>query len=141
MASTEAVRDYLLSTRRAWVERVLDCATAVAASWEASSVGERDRVVGPFRAALDRSGTLDTAPTVLTGCVQAAGTQLRAQPVAGPPYVVVTGEGLVLRATLEAGRLVVRVAPFAVRRDPRRYVHAAPTPETAVTVDCRPSRP
>jgi hypothetical protein len=141
MTTTEAVRDHLLSGRRAWVERVLDCATAVAASWDGSSVGERDRVVGPFRAALGRSGALDTAPTVLAECVQAAGTQLRAQPVAKPPYVVVTGAGLVLRATLEETRLVVRVAPFAVRRDPRRYVHTASAPETAVAVDCRPAPP
>ena len=130
----DAVRDHLRSERRAWVERVLDCAAAVAEPWDEPSVSDRDRVVEPFRAALDRSGVLAAAPTVLTACVAAAGERLPTQPVAGPPYVVVTGEGLVLRATLADARLVVRVAPFAVRRRPTRYVHAAPTPETAVQV-------
>lgn len=130
-----AVREHLLSERRAWVERVVDCAEAVAATWDGSTVRDRERVVGPFRAALDRTGVLAAAPTVLAECVAAAGERLDAQPVAAPPYVVVTSEGLVLRATLSDVRLVVRLAVFAVGRDPVCYRRAGRTPEAVVTVD------
>ncbi|WP_255198457.1 hypothetical protein [Halorarius litoreus] len=131
----DPVRDHLLGERRAWVERVLDCADAVADSWPDERVSDRERVVTPFRAALDRTGVLAAAPTVLDECVTAAGGQLRAQPVASPPYVVVTSEGLVLRATLDDGRLVVRVRAFEVGRDPVGYRRGAQPPEDAVVVE------
>jgi len=133
---TAAVREYLLSERRSWVETVCDCATATAAGWDGDATADRERVVPPFRAALDRAGVLAAAPDVLTGCVAAAGTTLAADPVAGPPYVVVTGEGLLLRATLDA-RLLVHVRTFALRRGPDgpRYVRVGETPEAAVDVE------
>jgi len=133
---TGAVREYLLGERRPWVETVCDCATATAAGWDGDATADRDRVVPPFRAALDRAGALAAAPDVLTGCVAAAGADLPADPVPGPPYIVVTGEGLLLRATLE-GRLLVRVRTFTLRRGPDgpRYVRAGETPEAAVDVE------
>ncbi|WP_255151390.1 hypothetical protein [Halorarius halobius] len=129
----DPVRTHLLDERRGWVQRTLDCADAVAADW-ADGVRDRERVVGPFRAALDRAGVLETAPAVLAECVAADGRELAARPVAKPPYVVVTGEGLLLRATLDGGRLLVRVRAFAVDRDPVRYRRAAATPAEAVGV-------
>jgi len=142
----EAVRDHLLADRREFVERVLACGRAVAAGWEASgdpsggdraTTADRDRVVPPFRAALDRARLLDRAPGILRECVAVAGADLQADAVAAPPYVVVTTTGLVLRATLPDGRLVVRIEPFAVSRDPVRYRLAAPEPEPAVSVERR----
>jgi hypothetical protein len=118
----------------------------VAAGWEASgdlsggdraTTADRDRVVPQFRAALDRAGLLDRAPGILRECVAVAGADLQADPVPAPPYVVVTTTGLVLRATLPDGRLVVRVEPFAVSRDPVRDRLAAPEPEPAVSVERR----
>jgi hypothetical protein len=131
-----AVREYLLGERRAWVETACDCATATAAGWDGDATADRDRVVPPFRAALDRAGALAAAPDVLSGCVAAAGATLAADPVAGPPYVVVTGEGLLLRATLDT-RLLVRVRTFTLRRGPDgpRYVRVGETPEAAVRVE------
>jgi len=49
--------------------------------------------------------------------VEATGYDLRASPVAGPPYVVVTSCGPVLRATIDPGRLVIRFDAFEVVRD------------------------
>lgn len=131
-----AVREHLLGERRPWVETVCDCATATAAGWDGDSTADRERVVPPFRAALDRSGALAAAPDVLSSCVAAAGAELPADPVAGPPYVVVTGEGLLLRATLDV-RLLVRVRTFTLRRgaDGPRYVRTGETPEDAVVVE------
>jgi hypothetical protein len=46
-----------------------------------------------------------------------------APPVAAPPYVVVTSEGVVLRATIPDGRLVVTLRVFDVERGAEtRYV-------------------
>lgn len=126
---TAPARRHLLDARRAFVEGVLDCAAAV----ETPATGRR-AVVGPFREALGRRDLLTTAPTVLAECVAAAGGDLQATPVADPPYVVVTSTGLALRATLDGGRLVVRVDPFAVERDPVQYVRRGDAPEDAVSV-------
>ncbi|MFC7176570.1 hypothetical protein [Halosegnis marinus] len=133
---TAAVRDRLLGDRRAWTEAVLECAAAVAAGWDGDATTDRERVVPPYRAALDRAGVLDAAPAVLRECVAAAGGSLAADPVAAPPYVVVTGEGLLLRATLDT-RLLVRVRAFRLVADGerRRYERAATTPEEAVVVE------
>jgi hypothetical protein len=147
----EAARARLLDEHRGFVERVLDCGRAVAAGWEGSNgdtdgetsgdavatTPDRSRVVPPSRAALDRAGLLDRAPGILRSCVAAAGGDLQANPVAAPPYVVVTSTGLVLRATLPDGRLVVRIEPFAVDRAPTRYRLRAVEPAAAVSVERR----
>ncbi len=133
-----AVREHLCGPRRAWVQGALDCAEAVVAGWPGDSTTDRTQVVPPYRATLDRAGVLGTAPTVLTECVAAAGGELSVDPVAAPPYVVVTGEGLLLRATLDE-RLLIRVRAFRLRRGaagtPPRYERAATDPEAAVTVE------
>jgi hypothetical protein len=137
----DAAREHLLTDRRGVVEATVECADRVAAAWPEAGTTDRGRVVEPLRAALSEAGLLGTYPSVLAECVAAAGGTLRAEPVAAPPYVVVTGLGPVLRATLEAGRLVVTLAVFDVERGsgggPPRYVRAAATPEAAVGVEVR----
>jgi hypothetical protein len=133
------VRAHLLGERRELVATVLDCADAVAASWDGPATTDPDAVTGPLRAALDRAGVLAELPAVLRECVAAAGGRLQADPVAAPPYVVVTSVGPVLRATLDTGRLVVTLQVVRVERDGNgpRYVRDAPTPEAAVDVQIR----
>lgn len=90
---------------------------------------DRDAVVGPLRAALQRAGLLDRFPVVLTDSVRAAGFSLPASPVPAPPYVVVTSRGPVLRATVDAGRLVVTFEVFTVERgETVRYVRTTDDP-------------
>lgn len=136
-----AAREHLLDDRRGVVERTLECADAVAAPWPDEGTTDRGAVVGPLRAVLSKAGLLGTYPSVLAGCVAAAGGELRAEPVPHPPYVAVTGLGPVLRATLDAGRLVVTLAVFDIARDGRsgrpRYVRGAGTPEAVVGVEVR----
>ncbi|ELZ67522.1 hypothetical protein C457_11782 [Haloferax prahovense DSM 18310] len=93
------------------------CATAVAAEWDGDSVADRERVMPPFRRALDGSGALSRLPRALADAVTATGRPMAAPPVASPPYVVVTGEGVVLRANLGEERLVVLLRAFEVVRD------------------------
>lgn len=154
-----AVREHLLVDRRGVVEATIECADVVAASWseggttgEGSIAGEttsggttdREAVVGSFRTLLSETGLLDAYPSVLAECVAAAGGELRAEPVAAPPYVAVTSVGPVLRATLAPGRLVVTLAVFGVEQSGEnghpRYVRVARTPEAAVEVEIRDSR-
>lgn len=99
------------------VEHVDACADAVAASWDGNVVDDAAAVSVPLEACLDEAGVLDELPDVLAGAVDAAGAELQAPPVASPPYVVVTSRGPMVRATLDAGRLVVRFDAFRVTED------------------------
>ncbi|ELZ35016.1 hypothetical protein C474_01607 [Halogeometricum pallidum JCM 14848] len=107
------------------------CADAVATEWngggddhtpgETSSAHsprttDRDAVVPAFQRALDAAGLLAHLPRVLSDLVTAAGRPMPAPPVAAPPYVVVTSEGVLLRASLGDGRLVVSLRVFDIDR-------------------------
>lgn len=106
-----------------------DCADRVAATWPPGGTTDRGAVVEPFRACLRERGLLARTPAAVAGMVDAAGFALPARPVPGPPYVAVTGEGLVLRATVDAGRLVATLGVFAVQRgEETRYVRATGGP-------------
>lgn len=139
MVATEAVREHLLGERRALVEGVLACADRVAADWDCDGTTDRAAVVDPFESLLTASGLTETFPTLLAECVDRAGATLPARPVAAPPYVVVTSEGVVLRATLPDGRLVVTLRTFDVDRSGERprYVRGPTEPESAVSVAFR----
>lgn len=128
MSVEGSVRAYLLDEHRPLVEAVLSCAEAVEGA-------DDDRLGRYLEVCLRESGVHEQLPGVLAGAVAAAGEELRAQPVAGPPYVVVTGVGPVLRATLDAGRLVVTVETF--EKGPSGYVRAGTTPEEALVVEVR----
>ncbi|THE63327.1 hypothetical protein D8Y22_18670 [Salinadaptatus halalkaliphilus] len=92
------------------------CGDAVADPWDSSRTTDRGAVTARLEAALEESGLLSRLPRVLADVVAATGYALQAQPVAGPPYVVVTSRGPILRATIEPGRLVVRFDVFDVVR-------------------------
>ncbi|MFD1512892.1 hypothetical protein [Halomarina rubra] len=122
------VREYLLAERHAVWQATLDCADALAETGDTSA----DR----FERVLREYGVVDALPGVLAGAVEALGAQLPAEPVAAPPYVVVTRAGPVARATLpDRGRLVLSVEAFE-RRD-GEWVRAGETPEEALTVELR----
>ncbi|KTG27217.1 hypothetical protein [Haloferax profundi] len=111
------------------------CADAVVAEWDGDSVADRDRVVPPFARALDGSGALSRLPRALADAVTATGRPMPAPPVAAPPYVVVTGEGVVLRATVGDERLVILLRTFDVTSDEsERYVR---TGDVSIEVEVR----
>lgn len=103
---------------RPLVAAVNDCADQVAEPWDTSRTTNPDRVVVPLRAALESVDLLEQLPRLLADAVDAAGCELQAQPVPAPPYVIVTSRGPVLRATIDPGRLVIRLDTFEVVRDP-----------------------
>ena len=138
--TADAAREHVLAEHAAVVETVVDCADAVAAGWEGDSTADREAVVPPLRATLDRAGVLDRLPAVLAGAVRAAGFDLAAPPVAAPPYVALMSRGPLLRATVGDRRLVVALAVFGIDRDGAdgaRYRRTGGTPEAVVEVDLR----
>jgi hypothetical protein len=137
----DAAREHLLTDRREVVEATVECAARIAAGWPRAGTTDREQVVEPLRAVLSEAGLLGVYPSVLAECIAAAGGELRAEPVAVPPYVTVTSVGPVLRATLDAGRFVVTLAVFDVEREAGdgrpRYVRGATTPEATVSIEVR----
>ena len=93
------------------------CADAVADARASTETNEVESPRDGLQAALEATGVIGTLPAVLVTAVDAAGFELRAQPVPAPPYVVVTSRGPMLRATIDPGRLVVRFDVFEVGRD------------------------
>lgn len=128
------VRDHLLSNHFETLDSTIDCADAVAESLDGPATG-REEIVSPLKAILDHAGVLETYPAVLVSAVDALGESFPAVPVAAPPYVTITGTGPVLRASLPSGRVVIRLAVFALERDPKRYVRVGTVPEEILVVE------
>jgi hypothetical protein len=129
-----AAREYVREERADVVAAVATCADAVADSWDRDWTDDASDVADRLEACLSENGVLGVLPGVLADAADAAGGELQAAPVAAPPYVVVTSRGPMLRATLDAGRLVVRFDVFRVTDD-GRYERAAD--ESPAVVDVR----
>ncbi|MCF2239616.1 MULTISPECIES: hypothetical protein [Halobacterium] len=99
---------------------VLAAVGAAADAVDAAAASSGPQLGAALESRLTDRGVLASLPGVLAAAVAAAGGELPAEPVAAPPYVVVTGRGPVLRATLDAGRLVVELRVFALT-DANRY--------------------
>ncbi|QLG62435.1 hypothetical protein [Halorarum salinum] len=122
------VRERILSEHADLLGTTADCAEAVAAGWGGDATADREAVVPPLRAALERSGALGRLPEMLSTAARALDATLPAEPVAAPPYVVVAATGPVVRATFpDRGRLVVEVRVVRVERggDGPRYRRVA----------------
>ncbi|WP_435332808.1 hypothetical protein [Haloarchaeobius sp. TZWWS8] len=132
---TVAARKHLQRTHADLFDAVWDCADAVAESWD-DEPSQREAVVVPFTALLRKRDLLTRLPAVLADAVDAAGYELAAEPVAAPPYVVVTSTGPVCRATVSEGRLVVSLNCFDIDRgaDGVRYVRRSGDARTALEI-------
>ena len=134
MSRESVVCESLLENHEELLTATLACADGVAESWDGDATTDRKRVVEPFERALGGAGIVARLPALLVDAVDALGEDLPAEPVAAPPYLVVTTVGPVLRATLSSARLVVTIRAFAIERDPTRYVRGAATPAAALAV-------
>lgn len=132
------VHEHLLSEHRTLITTVLACADSVAEPAD-RSLSPAD----PLYEQLDRANVIERLPTVLADTVTLLGSPLTAEPVAAPPYVVVTSVGPIMRATLEDRRLVITIEAFRVNRDwdkdrdTHRYVRTTGTPADLLTVEIR----
>lgn len=133
--SPDRIRRYV-RTEYADVLRTIDaCADAVSSDRGEPLGRKREAIVEPFRSALEASGVLAELPGVLAAVVAETGHDLPAPPAAAPPYVVVTSTGVLLRATLPPGRLVIAIEPFAVSRDETPTYRRRPTLGVDVRVE------
>ena len=115
---TSAVRDSLVERYPGVVDAVRECAAAAAtAATDDAGRTDTSAVRRGIESRLRSVGVWDGLPSVLADCVERTGRRLRATPVAAPPYVAPTATGVVLRATLDTGRLVVAVDALSVERE------------------------
>lgn len=138
MTGTESrVAERIRTTHRETLTEIRDVADELVET-TGRRVDDSQAIVEPLRAAFDERNLLGRLCDVLVTGVAATGAQLQAEPIAGPPYVVVTSRGPLCRGTLTDGRrLVIEVRLFAVGRRPRSYSYLAPTPADCVTVSLR----
>lgn len=131
-----AVRRRLLADHQDTLAGVVDAADAVAADHDGPAA-DAEGVTGPLSAALERRSLLEPLLAVLATAADAVGTDLPHEPAAAPPYLTVTSRGPVLRATTDAGRLVVVGGVFAVERSGEsvRYVRTGDRPAEVLTVE------
>lgn len=125
--SPDRIRRYV-RTEYADVLGTIDaCADAVSSDCGEPLGRKRTAIVEPFRSALEDSDVLAELPAVLADVVDEIDHDLPAPPAPAPPYVVVTSTGVLLRATLPPGRLVIAIEPFAVSRDDTPTYRRRPT--------------
>ncbi|WP_408958803.1 hypothetical protein [Natrinema sp. 74] len=113
-----AARRRIQTEHASVVDGIDACADAIADPWDTARTTDNRAVADGFQRTLEETGVLAALPGVLADAVDAAGYELRAAPVPAPPYVVITSQGPVLRATIDPGRLVIRFNAFEVVRDP-----------------------
>lgn len=92
----------------------------------------RQVVTTRLKRALREAGAFPEFVGVVWTAADALDTELPAEPVAAPPYVVVTARGPMVRATVEPGRVVVLVRCF--ERADEGYVRGEATGADAVEV-------
>lgn len=136
---TDTVHEYLVAEHAEVIEAVRECAVAAAtAGVDDAGRSDTNAVRRGTEVCLREAGVWEGLPSVLVGCVELTGERLGATPVPAPPYVAATATGVVLRATLGAGRLVVAVDALAVDREREggtSGVRLRPRPDDVPTTD------
>ncbi|PSP78103.1 hypothetical protein BRC81_08640 [Halobacteriales archaeon QS_1_68_20] len=131
MNVADRAREHLLTTRGDLVETVLSCADDVAAAVDEPA--DRETVTAALEHALEDETAFPRFVDAIHTTAETLKFDLPADPVAAPPYVVVTARGPMLRVTVDQGRLVVLLRAF--ERTPEGYVPAGRSPDAAVEVE------
>ena len=109
-------------TDLAAVDRAAD---AVADEWAGETTTDRTAVADALESRLRADGTADALLGIVATVADALDTTPPAEPVARPPYFVVTGEGPMVRVSLDDPpvRVVVLLRAFQVDSDGRGAVY------------------
>lgn len=116
----DRVRSRLLTHHRTLLRSIVDSAGDVTAD-SGGETTDRSAVVEALERELTARRVLPRVPAVIEDLASAAGLSLAAPPVAAPPYVTVTGGGLVIRLPTSTQRVVITVRTFWIGRNPPRY--------------------
>ena len=119
----DRIRDRLLNRHRPVLRSIVTAAEAVETHWAGESTEDRVAAVAALERELEHDGVLHLIPGVMYDLASTASLSLAAPPVAAPPYVTVTGVGVVIRLPSETQRLVITVHLFRIDRNPTRYRH------------------
>jgi hypothetical protein len=134
----QQVHQQVLAEHRETVAGAVDAGAAVASAVERRPVTDGDRLRRPLEARLRERGLTTQLLGLLTTGADALDTRIAAEPVPGPPYLVVTSRGPLCRGTLTGGRrLVIELAVFAVERHPPNYRFRDPTAEECLQISLR----
>lgn len=126
----------ILETHGDLIGAVIDSAAELAGVIDSWPVSDPETIRVPLEQSLRADGLLDPLLGMLETGAGALGETIQGQPVAAPPYLVVTSRGPMCRGTLSNGRrLVIELRLFAVE-GPRTYRFRAPDPESCLRVQC-----
>jgi hypothetical protein len=117
----DRIRDRILKRHPSILRSIVDVAGAVASDWEAESIDDRSAAVDALEQELENRDVLQRIPGMIHDLASAVGLSLAAPPVAAPPYVTVTGAGVVIRITCSTLRIVITVQLFCIGRNPTQY--------------------
>lgn len=128
----------ILDTHGDLIVAVIDSATELAGVIDSWPVSDSEMIRVPLERSLRADGLLVSLLDMLDTGAEALGETIQGQPVAAPPYLVITSRGPMCRGTLSNGRrLIIELRLFAVEGHPRRYRFRAPDPETCLRVQCQ----
>ena len=115
-ASRERLEARIESAFAEQLAAVADAASTVADEWDGTRTRDRSAVVEPLERRLRDDGTAEALLAVTELVADSLDRPLPADPVAQPPYFVVTGEGPMVRVSFDEPpvRVVVLLRAFAV---------------------------
>jgi hypothetical protein len=138
VAYVQQVHQQVLAEHRETVAGVVDAGAAVASAVERRPVTDGDRLRRPLEALLRERGLTAQLLGLLTTGADALDAEIAAEPVPGPPYLVITSRGPLCRGILtDDRRLVVELAVFAVERHRPVYRFRDPTAEECLQLSLR----
>ena len=133
------LRTAVRSAFEAELTAVARAATAVSESWDGTATTDRTAAVDRLAERLRANGTAERLVGVVRTVADTLDTQLPAEPVAEPPYYVVTGEGPMVRVSLPEldRRVLVTVQVFRVESGGQsaRYRRLADAPQVRVSLE------
>lgn len=119
MNPAQVVESHVRETFSGTLTAIETAVQGATTGWPAGGVTDASRVRRDIRRALGASDVHQHLPTILESAIRELDASIPARPVAAPPYVVVTSEGVLLRATLADARLVITLQ--VVTREAGRY--------------------
>jgi len=112
-ASTDdSIVAYVRAEYGSVLDAVEDAADRAVATWPTPTVADGGRVRSSLRRAMAEHDLHEQLPALLETVVGRLGATMRTTPVPAPPYVVVTSEAVLLRATTDRGRILVALRVF-----------------------------
>jgi hypothetical protein len=134
----ETVRQEILTTHYETVSAVIDAGRSIETTVDDWPVSDPRVIREPLERLLRDWGLLEPLLEILESVADALDRAIEGKPVTSPPYLAVTSQGPVCRATLSDNRrLIVELVLFDVQRRPRGYRFRDPEPAECLRISRR----